>query len=242
VSRAVWQCGAFLLGRQSGAPAIASSGSMAAPNISFRFTRGSLSLKPTRCRPQAGGSGSKSLTPSRRYAGGPPTPRLRMPGDAYPDRTLHDRDSVPAAGYSKALAHAPRGSGPVSFRLGRRTATLEISFTHCGDAAPAGRPIDSVEVRASGVSGPDGLPRAARRGRSRVMPRSASRACGFFQPCSVHSPSCWPSVRRRARLPARRDFKAGNDGPQPAVIHLVLQGVFSGSSMSSRSHSSTAAR
>jgi hypothetical protein len=168
---------------------------MAAPNISFRFTREPLSLKPTRCRPQAGSLGSKSRTRSR----------LRC-------RATPRNSSVPSAGYSKGLVHAPPGSGPVSLRLDRRTATLVTPHTYTGGAAAAGRPIDNIEVRACWCIGAS---------RFAVAVAYGFQSLALFPAPLVHSPSCWPQLDAGLARPVRFQSWERPTGSKPEVHFFI---------------------
>ena len=147
--------------------------------------------------------------------------------------------SVPSAGYSKGLVHAPQGSGPVRLRLDRRTATLVTPHTHTGGAAPTGRPIQRIEVRACGVSGPDGLPSRRVVGKPAPSRVRLPKLGVFSSPVRYTRPSAGLSS-----TPGSPGRSASNLGRRalPAAIHLILYVDFSGSWMPSRSHSSTAAR
>ena len=212
--------GCFFFGRQSAAPGFEREHGCTKHLFQVDLRASQLEARTLSHRNAPGGSvpvrGSGSIvhhakrSPRRRVAYAtswravrrleiPPCPRPAIQKDwLTPLRpTPMNRQRGPAGPPLGSNAPATK-DGPVSLRLDRRTATLVTPHTHTGSAAPAGRPIESIEVRASGVSGPGGWPTAARRGQTRSTPRAASRRSVFSAPFKTLAVSL-ASVRRRAR-------------------------------------------
>ena len=116
----VWQCGAFLLGASASC-----SGSRSGSGGRVSCTKHLFKVNP-----QASQLETHALSPGSLIGSGSMSlPRRSQPRHLACAADLTSQatpriSSVPSAGYSKGLAHAPPGGGPVSCRLDRRTATL----------------------------------------------------------------------------------------------------------------------